>query len=128
MVATNAAPVTETDIYKNYEIVVQLVSKGILDGVTESLKKLKDPNSFKPLIEGLANQHGLASNLPDPDDLYKGFWTLANGIDTNLNWRSSAGVPEREALMVDSFKPAEPPVTRGSFGINLFGCGLGFSW
>lgn len=135
MTTPKALEATNAD-YEAYQTVVQLVSKGISDGITEALTKLKDPASFGETVNALAAAQGVtASAVADPKALYNGFWTLANGVDTNFCWRSSAGVPLRSALITSAVKPTEEPVSLSgapspqfSIGVSAFGIGLGVSW
>ncbi|GGX36518.1 hypothetical protein [Streptomyces lomondensis] len=138
MVATKAAPAraAESDAdYEAYSTVVQLMSKGISDGILASLNKLKDPESFAAHVRDAAREEGIASDaVRDADELYDRFWTLANGVDLDLHWRSSSGVPARSAMIGESVQPSRQPVARSdgqaraSIGISAFGIGVGFSW
>ncbi|MER6288490.1 hypothetical protein [Streptomyces sviceus] len=136
---TSSQPVTAAAVdpdYTAYSSVVQLMSKGISEGILNALGELKDPVVFSQAVTNLANTQGVAAAaVSDSTALYNGFWTMANGVDTNLTWRSNAGVPLRSALIAKSIEPAQQPVSlsdgahaSGSFGINAFGIGVGFSW
>ncbi|MFE0365808.1 hypothetical protein [Streptomyces griseoaurantiacus] len=136
---TSTQPVAATGVdpdYEAYQSVVKLMSKGISDGILNALGELKDPAVFAQAVTNLANAQGAsAAAVSDSTSLYNGFWTMANGVDTNLTWRSNAGVPLRSALIAQSIEPAQQPVSlsdgahaSGSFGVNVFGVGVGFSW
>lgn len=140
MVATATKPAAVAAKEANYEAyatVVQLVSKGISEGITKSLEKLKDPSSFSETIQEFAANQGIdMAVMADPMSLYNGFWSLANGIDTDFRWRSSAGVPVRSALIASEVKPTQPPVAQSgdglnpsfSIGVSAFGIGVGVNW
>lgn len=129
------ATATDAD-YEAYQTVVQLVSKGISDGITAALTKLKDPASFGETVSDLAATQGVtAAAVADSTALYNGFWTLANGVDTDFRWRSNAGVPVRSALITSTVEPSQTPVSLSgapqpefSIGVSAFGIGLGVSW
>ncbi|NEW75470.1 hypothetical protein [Streptomyces rhizosphaericus] len=140
MVATQAtapttAPATDAN-YEAYQTVTQVVSQGFSDAITTILQKLKDPSTFATTFRDLAATQGIAPTaVADPMALYNGFWTLANGVDTDFRWRSSAGVPVRSLLIADSVKPVQQPVSLSdgahptfSIGVSAFGVGIGVSW
>ncbi|OKJ34966.1 hypothetical protein AMK22_17020 [Streptomyces sp. CB01580] len=112
------------------------MSKGFSDAITAILQKLKDPNTFATAVRDLAETQGIApAAVADPMALYNGFWTLANGVDTDFRWRSSSGVPIRSLLIADTVKPIQQPVPLSdgvhptfSIGVSAFGVGIGVSW
>lgn len=122
--------------YESYQTVVQLVSAGIQDEIRASLRKLQDPDSFHKAVGDLASAQGFASAVTmDLMSLYDGFWRLANGIEAELSWRNSSGIPVRSAMIGDSLQPTQPPAplsegphTNTSLGLGAFGIGIGISW
>lgn len=103
------------------------MSRSIAASIFDVLEWLRDPNNFPAHIQALANDQGIAADLPSPAKLYGGFWTLANGMDTDFNWRSDAGVPARAKLFVRSFV-VPPPHAKAVPEFKEFGCRLGTRW
>ncbi|MCC9711623.1 hypothetical protein E4N62_44290 [Streptomyces sp. MNU76] len=130
MVDTKApARAAEADAdYEAYEQVVQLMSKGISDGILESLRTLKDPDAFSEQVREAAAAQGVApESVRDTEELFEKFWALANGVDMELQWRSNSGVPVRSALIAESIAPPDGQ-ERFSIGVSAFGIGVGVSW
>lgn len=135
MTMTNAAEAVVDSDYESYQTIAQLVSKGIADGITESLKKLQSPESLHEAVTEAAAAHGEAA--PDPsttDALYQGFWKYASGLETSFRWRSTTGVPERGYMDVRTVAPTAAPESANgdhpefSIGLSAFGVGIGVSW
>ncbi|MER6678051.1 hypothetical protein [Streptomyces sp. NPDC000983] len=132
MTTTHAAPAraAETDAdadYEAYQKVVQLMSKAMSDSILESLSKLKDPDDFVEHVRSAADAQGVSREDVRAEDLFERFWRLANGLDLELQWRSSSGVPVRSALIADSVTPPDEQ-QRVSIGVSAFGIGVGISW
>jgi hypothetical protein len=135
MTTTNLPEASGDSDYESYQTIAQLVSKGIADGITESLKRLQSPESLHQAVTEAAAAAGEAA--PDKsttESLYSGFWKYASGLETNFRWRSTTGVPERGYMDVRTVQPVEPPeVANGahpefSLGVSAFGVGIGVSW
>lgn len=130
--------------YQAYQTIVQAVSAGIQRGVQESLKALSDPSELTSPVTELMAEAGEAA--PDPAEvqrLYDGFWKLATGLSTSLQWRSISGVQERSYMNVAEIQPVSEVSSAGttqkgqetgeqapefSIGVSAFGVGLGVSW
>ncbi|MEU0031175.1 hypothetical protein [Streptomyces sp. NPDC006335] len=129
MAATQApARAAETDAdYEAYEKVVQLMSKAMSDSILESLSKLKNQETFVAHVRDAADAQGVTRDDVRAEDLFEPFWRLANGLDLEMQWRSSSGVPVRSALIAESIKPPDDQ-ERFSLGVSAFGIGVGVSW
>lgn len=130
MAATQAAPVraAEADAdYEAYEKVVQIMSEAMSESIKQSLSALKNEETFVEHIRDAADARGLARDDVRAEDLFEPFWRLANGVDLDVQWRSSAGVPVRSALIAGSVEPPEGQ-ERFSIGASAFGFGIGVSW
>ncbi|GAA5032651.1 hypothetical protein GCM10023335_75390 [Streptomyces siamensis] len=139
MVATSQAVATraneaDTD-YDAYQTVVQIMSKAMSDSILDSLRQLKDPQTFTAHVRDAATAQGIDPDaVRESEELFNRFWTLANGVDLDLSWKSSSGVPVRSAVIADSLEPTQPPVSRSngqarfSIGVSAFGVGIGVSW
>ncbi|GGQ37549.1 hypothetical protein GCM10010233_64500 [Streptomyces pseudogriseolus] len=130
MTATQSAPAraAETDAeYEAYEKVVQIMSKAMSDSILKSLSKLKDQETFVAHVRDVADAQGIARDDVRAEDLFEPFWRLANGLDLEMEWRSSSGVPVRSALIADSIVPPDGQ-ERFSLGVSAFGIGVGVSW
>jgi hypothetical protein len=133
MTVTTPAETAADSDYESYQTIAQLVSKGIADGITESLKRLQSPESLHVAVTEAAAANGEAT--PDTlttEALYRGFWKYASGLETSFRWRSTSGVPERGYMDVRTVEPA-PETTNGanpefSIGVSAFGVGIGVSW
>ncbi|MFD5430433.1 hypothetical protein [Streptomyces sp. NPDC127084] len=132
MAATHVAPVRAADAdtdadYEAYEKVVQIMSKAMSESIKKSLGALKDEETFVAHVRDVAEAEGLARDDVRAEDLFGPFWRLANGVDLDVQWRSSAGVPVRSALIGGSIDPPEGQ-ERFSIGASAFGFGIGVSW
>ncbi|MBT2493879.1 hypothetical protein J7E96_36390, partial [Streptomyces sp. ISL-96] len=108
--------------------VVQLMSKAMSESILDSLRKLQDPETLAALVRDAADAQGVAPDaVRDLEDLFDRFWKLANGVDLELQWKSSSGVPVRSAMIGDSIDPPDGQ-ERISIGVNVFGIGVGVSW
>jgi hypothetical protein len=127
MVTTPATSTAQsiTD-HEAYEIVAKIFSKSIADQVTEALKKLQDPNTFRQATRSLQQEQAREEvDRFDPMDLYNGFWTLYTGCTMDLAWANDAAVPSKSAVMVEPLGPTQQPISvedakpRGGFGIGV---------
>lgn len=137
MVTSQQAPTVAspaTDSYGAYQFVAQLVSKRFADAITQVFDDLagKDEKSFVAEVQKMAQEQG--AGLSIPPDVFASFWSLANGFEADLRWRSSSGVPARSSLIADAVaKPDSTARTDGgqqafSIGVSAFGVGIGVSW
>ncbi|MFE5864821.1 hypothetical protein ACFQ77_30370 [Streptomyces virginiae] len=112
------------------------MSKAMKESVLATLQTLKDRSAFdKAIREAARNQTGTPESALVPE-LFDRFWSLARGVDLDVNWHSRAGVPVRSAMIADTVAHDEPlPVvefgdahTRGSVEIGGFGIGFKIGW
>ncbi|MEU4496971.1 hypothetical protein AB0F96_26895 [Streptomyces sp. NPDC023998] len=124
--AETARAVTD---HEAYSFVAELFSLGMAEGIKKTLKKLEDPDIFAQAVRDAAREQSLVEDsVPDPMDLYNGFWTLYTGTDMNFNWRNDAGVPSRSVLTTEQLKAVQQPVSLddGQPRSKNFGISLGF--
>jgi len=126
--------------YEAYQTIVQAVSAGIQKGVSDSLKALSDPNELAgPVTEMMSASGEAAPDEAEVQRLYDGFWKLATGLNTVLEWKSVSGVQERSYVNVEQIEPATEASSAGatqgaeggqefSIGVSAFGVGIGVSW
>lgn len=132
--AATARAVTD---YEAYSFVAELFGAGIAEGVKRTLQKLQDPKTFAQAVTALARERGLDENgVPDPDDLYNGFWTLYHGVNMGCEWLNDAGAPSRSALIVEQLEAVHQPQSldngqvrpRGGIGIGFGPISFGIDW
>jgi hypothetical protein len=114
---------TDTDL-ESYQTVAALVSKEFSKTMKSILDALRDPATFEQHVSTLAREHDVSpAAIADPPAVYKAFWNHASGLQADLRWLNSAGVPERSSQDVQAFAPIQPPTDEPSAQFDL---GVGF--
>jgi hypothetical protein len=127
MVATHPEVVAERDV-EAYDYVTKLVSSTFSDAIKTVLRELENPDSFRAAVTRLAESQGdVPEPVTDPEQLHRAFWSVANGLTTELCWHNSIGRPILEYSAVEHFEPTKTDglEPRFEFGFGGFGMNIG---
>ncbi|AMW08144.1 hypothetical protein A4E84_00415 [Streptomyces qaidamensis] len=124
MVATQPEVSAARDV-EAYDYVTKLVSSTFQEAIRTVLRELQDPNTFHAAVTRLTESQGDAPDpVAEPEQLYRGFWNVANGLTTELCWHNSIGRPILSHAVVEHFAPAKSEGLSPMFEFGFGGFGL----
>ncbi|MGW1987787.1 hypothetical protein ACWCPJ_35940 [Streptomyces collinus] len=120
MTTANEGVATTKDAYPGYKTVADIVNKGVEDALEETVRKLRDPNSFRSAVMEISSRKGIPQEfLNDTESLLRAFWQLATEVTVNIRWTNNSGVPDRDSAYVESITRGQAAALVFDFTISL---------